>query len=177
MDIYIKKYIMKKIVRLTESDLVRLVKRVISEQNDSASLSKGLKMVVNNASLDLNGLKTICNFCKGRADLKQQTNTGQLITKVNKLLSGIENPVNLMGGGSVSNVAELINKEVKTPEEVCALIKFYYNQKSLVGLSFGGDDEDFYEAISDDLTTKVNTTEPLRRLITSIGSKVGAQPK
>lgn len=32
MDIYIKNYIMKKIVRLTENDLIRIVKRVINEQ-------------------------------------------------------------------------------------------------------------------------------------------------
>lgn len=32
MDIYNKKYIMKKIVRLTENDLMRIVKRVINEQ-------------------------------------------------------------------------------------------------------------------------------------------------
>jgi hypothetical protein len=47
----------------------------------------------------------------------------------------------------------------KTPEQACALLKFYRNQKSIVGQAFGGDDEDFYEAISDDLTTKVDTTD------------------
>ena len=73
-----------------------------------------------------------------------------------------------MGGGSVSKVADLISTQVKTPEQACALLKFYRNQKSIVGQAFGGDDEDFYEAISDDLTTKVDTTGPSGKLIDAI---------
>ena len=41
MYIYIKKYIMKKIVRLTENDLMRIVKRVINEQT---ALKTGIEL-------------------------------------------------------------------------------------------------------------------------------------
>jgi hypothetical protein len=143
------------------------VKPLVEQGNTQLSLSQGLKSTINGASKDLNGVKTICDFCK-RSNVKQQSNTPQLITKVNQLLSGIENPANLLGGGSVTKVAELIRTQVKTPEQACALIKFYQNQKSLVGLSFGGDDEDFYEAIHDDLVTKMNTTGPSEELINAI---------
>jgi hypothetical protein len=143
------------------------VKPLVEQGNTQLSLSQGLKSTINGASKDLNGVKKICDFCK-RSNVKQQSNTSQLITKVNKLLSGIENPANLLGGGSVTKVAELIRAQVKTPEQACALIKFYQNQKSLVGLSFGGDAEDFYEAIHDDLVTKMNTTGPSEELINAI---------
>jgi hypothetical protein len=143
------------------------VKPLVEQGNTQLSLSQGLKSTINGASKDLNGVKKICDFCK-RSNVKQQSNTSQLITKINKLLSGIENPANLLGGGSVTKVAELIRAQVKTPEQACALIKFYQNQKSLVGLSFGGDAEDFYEAIHDDLVTKMNTTGPSEELINAI---------
>ena len=144
-------------------------KPLVKEQgNTQLSLSQGLKSTINRATRDLTGVKTICDFCKGRPDVKAQSNTSQLITKVNQLLSGIESPLNLMGGGSVSKVADLISTQVKTPEQACALLKFYRNQKSIVGQAFGGDDEDFYEAISDDLTTKVDTTGPSGKLIDAI---------
>lgn len=154
---------------LVEQSAAKNVLKAIGTPNTQLSLSQGLEATINRATGDLDGVKTICDFCKGRQDVKMQSNTSQLITKVNELLSGIENPVNLMGGGSVTEVADLISNEVKTPEEACALIKFYQNQKSLVGLAFEGDDEDFYEAIHDDLVTKVNTTGPSRKLITAIG--------
>ena len=49
---------MKKIVRLTESDLVRLVKRVINEQTGTiSSLKIGDKILVSNKSIDVNQLK------------------------------------------------------------------------------------------------------------------------
>jgi len=145
-------------------------KPLVEQGNTQLSLSQGLKATINRATKDLEGIKTICDFCKGRPDVKAQSNTSQLITKVNQLLSGIESPVNLMGGGSVTKVAELISAQVKTPEEACALIKFYQNQKSLVGLAFEGDDEDFYEAIHDDLVTKMNTTGPAEKLINAINA-------
>jgi len=43
MDIYNKKYIMKKIVRLTENDLMRIVKRVIREENQNTLFKKQFK--------------------------------------------------------------------------------------------------------------------------------------
>ena len=43
MSIYNQKYIMKKIIRLTEDDLTRIVKRVIKEQRDNKSSSGSIK--------------------------------------------------------------------------------------------------------------------------------------
>ena len=43
----LKKNIMKKVVRLTESDLIRIVKRVISEQSATPSMGVGPKTIAN----------------------------------------------------------------------------------------------------------------------------------
>lgn len=61
MDIYNKKYIMKKIVRLTENDLMRIVKRVISEQSSVIKThadSRLVDKVFNDIKVAMEGLGT-----------------------------------------------------------------------------------------------------------------------
>ena len=46
-------------------------KPLVKEQgNTQLSLSQGLKSTINRATRDLAGVKTICDFCKGRPDVK-----------------------------------------------------------------------------------------------------------
>jgi hypothetical protein len=49
MDIYNKINYMSKIIRLTESDMIRLVKRVITEQSEKEDFHKKLEEVLNYA--------------------------------------------------------------------------------------------------------------------------------
>lgn len=146
------------------------VKPLISEDEGGNSLKDGLIAICDKESNNgLEGLKKVCDFCK-TSNVSQQGNTGDLITKVNDILSGIDNPLNVMGGGSVKEVADLLSTELNNAEEACALAKFYYNQKSVVGQAFGGDDEDFYEAIEDDSSGKINTAHPANDLINAFGN-------
>ena len=152
---------MKKVVRLTESDLIRIVKRVIKEQSNSGKsvTEKGLNTVLNKVAKyegDLKTLKPICDFCKSSGVYKQ-SNTDSLISMVSDAVSGLDNPLNIMGGGSISEVAKIIRTKSKSADETCALIKYY-----------DVDGEDFYEAIYDDSITKINTAQPANNLIEAI---------
>jgi hypothetical protein len=51
-DIYSKRNIMKKIVRLTEDDLTRIVEKVISEQTSGINTDKGFSLSPKNTNTD-----------------------------------------------------------------------------------------------------------------------------
>jgi hypothetical protein len=145
------------------------VKPLISEDEGGNSLKDGLFAICEKEKYNgLEGLKRVCDFCK-TSNVTSQGNTNDLITKVNDILSGIDNPLNVTGGGSVKEVADLLSTELNNAAEACALAKFYQNQKGIVGQAFGGDDEDFYEAIEDDSLGKMNTSHPANDVINAFG--------
>jgi hypothetical protein len=169
---------MKKIVRLTESDLTRIVKRVIKEQmemsletSESSPIAKGLRKILN-SNKGMDAIKNMTYFCK-KYGPAQEKYTNNVISMINNAISGIENPLNLTGGGSIAEVAKIFQKHVKTPEQVCGVIKNYKTEIGTVNYAaFGGDDEDFAEAIYDDSITKLNFAEPLQKLLNAISAVV-----
>ena len=78
--LYKNKYIMKKTIRLTESDLARIVRRVIREEN--SNIGGVLLCVAKSADLKLTDLEKISS-CK-----KLNTESGQTITNLNNCLAG-----------------------------------------------------------------------------------------
>ena len=64
--IFINKNIMKKVIKLTESDLIRIVKRVISEQGQSVDRTIIDKIIEKWITFDLGpeGEKVAPHFCK-----------------------------------------------------------------------------------------------------------------
>ena len=156
---------MKKVIRLTESDLMRLVKRVIREEQTAPTggtyldyFDKDLKVLLNSLQGTLRVTKVediqkVYNYCKVTT-VKKQTNTDMVADLIYSKLSGGDNPINPMGGGSVTNSANVIKNYIKGSTELCALLK-YYNK--------GG--ENFYTAVSGDSTYKLNTDQPLSNMI------------
>jgi hypothetical protein len=169
---------MKKIVRLTESDLTRIVKQVIKEQmemsletSESSPIAKGLRKILN-SNKGMDAIKNMTYFCK-KYGPAQEKYTNNVISMINNAISGIENPLNLTGGGSIAEVAKIFQKHVKTPEQVCGVIKNYKTEIGTVNYAaFGGDDEDFAEAIYDDSIAKLNFAEPLQKLLNAISAVV-----
>jgi hypothetical protein len=146
------------------------VRPLINEDEGGNSLKDGLIAICEKEKYNgLDGLKKVCEFCKS-SNVSQQGNTGNLIKSVNDILSGVDNPLNVMGGGSVKEVADLLLRELNSAEEACALAKFYHNMKGIVGQAFGGDDEDFYEAIEDDSLGKMDTAHPANDVINAFAS-------
>jgi coenzyme F420-reducing hydrogenase delta subunit len=63
---------MKKIIRLTESDLTRIVKRVISENNEDIFFLRRLQKY--DALIDYKMKEVLSTYCKGSKKLKQREN-------------------------------------------------------------------------------------------------------
>jgi hypothetical protein len=166
---------MKKIIRLTEADLTRIVRRVINEQmtnqTDSSPkltpLAQGLKKTIDSLpdNPGLEGVKKITTFCKTRSDVKYDNYIGNVNKMINKSLSGLSNPLNVMGGGSIDDVANIFRKYVKTPEQVCSVIKSFQTESNLADVTFGINGGDFYSGIYGDSKLKINTAQPANKLI------------
>ena len=161
---------MKKIIRLTESDLARIVKRVIREQMETNSnpLAQGLKNVIDSLpdNPGLEGVKKITSFCKKQSNLSNSKYVSNVIDMINEVLNGFSNPVNVMGGGSIDDVANIFRKYVKTPEQACSVIKFFETTAGLADVTFGNEGGgDFYSGIYGDSKFKINTAEPANKLI------------
>lgn len=173
---------MKKIIRLTEADLTRIVRRVLNEEmtNTSSSLTplaQGLKKVIdglgNNPGLE--GVKKITTFCKSRNDVKMDGYISNVIKMINNALSGISNPLNVMGGGSIDDVANIFRKYVKTPEQACSVIKNFQTEANLADVTFGNKGGgDFYSGIYGDSKFKINTAQPANKIIRVIQMTIPA---
>jgi hypothetical protein len=179
---------MGRIVRLTERDLTRLVRRVIREQeieNTASStkkgltpLAQGLKKVIDGlpSNPGVAGIRRITTYCKGRTDAKWNDSIGRINDMINDALSGLSNPLNLMGGGSIDKVANIFIDHVKTPEQACSVIKSFQTETNLADVALGplGNQGggDFYDGIWGDSKFKLNTAQPANKIIGAISRTI-----
>jgi len=150
---------MKKTIRLTETELVRLVKRIIREQSEVSSsdnMKKGLQSIVNyGVKVDY---RKVCNFCKKQNVSPQNPRAEKAAQEFSKLISGVENPFSNIAGflnkeSSAYKAGESISKNLKSAEDICSMIKYYSK--------YSGTDEDFCEAVSGELSYKFDASTNL----------------
>ena len=133
---------MKKVIRLTESDLTRLVKRVINEQiffGNSGGLTLGTPEI-DNGTVDLTvGSSNPCLAYKSSAELtlelfgklrgvgltitktEEKNNTGQYQT----IQSWISRLNNSMTGAGASNDLTKVLSEIKTQQQMGSVLNAY----------------------------------------------------
>jgi hypothetical protein len=79
VNIFINKKIMAKIIKLTESDLVRIVKRVINEeQKNKKNLNEGVLMTLGGLALGGAIVKKAYDYIKNRQLKNRMTETGNV---------------------------------------------------------------------------------------------------
>jgi len=142
---------MKKIIRLTESDLTRLVRRVIKEQANNNLKNLLLKSVGN--------YKSVCSICSQQSNLDTNNpRARKAASGFQQAIYGGENPLSNFGGGenknsSASKAGMALEKNLTSAEDICTMIKYY-------GEYYGGD-EDFCDALSGELKFKADSTTNL----------------
>jgi hypothetical protein len=142
---------MRKIVRLTENDLSRIVKRVIKEQTNNNLKNLLLKSIGN--------YKSVCQLCSKQSNLDTNNPRARKAAhEFQQAIYGGENPLSNFGGwdnkkSSASKAGMALEKNLTSAEDICTMIKYY-------GDYYGGD-EDFCEALSGELKFKVDSTRNL----------------
>jgi hypothetical protein len=152
---------MKKIIRLTESDLTRLVRRVIKEQQLESSTVSGDEMekVLSQGGNGFKGIQSAVNFCKSK-NVPSNEKVDKLETMIDQAITGVENPLNLMGGSpGLKKVAQIMEKNISNTTELCSLLKHYY---------ING--EDFATAMRGEVNTKLNSTGAADFILLAINS-------
>ena len=155
---------MKKIVRLTENDLVRLVKTILKEQ---AKPNNNLKnILLQKVGTGTGGAyKEICKICS-----QQDLNIGNPSAKkaaqgFANAIAGGENPLSNFGGsGPYSNknssaykAGKSLENNLKSAEDICTMIQYYS--------TYTGSGEDFCDAVSGELNYKLNSTSNLDLMV------------
>jgi leucyl-tRNA synthetase len=112
---------MKKVIRLTESDLIRLVKRVISEQSDDGLFSEDEKYMLKK---NIESLRDQISMVRKEnfEEKKEQTKT-TLISMKNKMKSLINRTIDKVKGkidekqlNNLKRRADLLNKKLEELE-------------------------------------------------------------
>ena len=132
-------------------------KPLLTENPDE--LEKGLRQVLNGISVmttdaNVNDVNKVYTYCKS-SNVTKQPNTDKVAGRIHDALSGLDNPLNVMGGGSVAETAKIILFHIKGATQLCSLLKYYKD-------SSGG--ENFYDAIYDDTMGKLDTVSPVGKL-------------
>jgi hypothetical protein len=122
-------------------------------------LEKGLRQVLSGISVmttdaNVNDVNKVYYYCKN-SKVSKQPNTDKVAKEIHQRLSGMDNPLNVMGGGSVADTAKIILYNIKGATQLCSLLKYYKD-------SSGG--ENFYDAIYDDTMGKLDTVSPIGKL-------------
>jgi hypothetical protein len=146
---------MKKVIRLTESDLVRLVKRVISEQDII-----GMANQILSGSGDSNTkVKEFCDLCK--------KSKAQPHPRANRFADVIRDAVQGVGTNeeSIYHVFDSLEQQVRHGggdsyfDEFCSLVKAYQQSYNV----------DLYTDLSSDISDEsewVRIMRPIRSLLT-----------
>ena len=156
---------MKKVVRLTESDLANLVKRILIEQSAGDTVSTALSGINPVAGAAGRVIPILTNIINGGGAASQKVN--QIFTackgskypinqNTNKIADSIYNAVT--GLGTNENMVYKALQSIRTADELCGVIKSYqssYNQ-------------DLYAALDGDFDSEsewVQIMRPLRDVV------------
>jgi len=167
---------MKRIVRLTEADLTRLVKRVIREQqnpvNDLINKVAGPAPTSNNLKQFLSDkigvgsgskYKEICFACMRQNNLNNNNPRANKAAKeFDNAIQGGENPFSNFGGGenkdsSAYKAGMALQNNLTSAEDICTMIKYYSN--------YSGSGEEFSDAVEGELNYKVDSTTNLDLMV------------
>ena len=164
----IKEYIMKKIIRLTEKDLTRIVKRVIEEQktlkesdiNLMFGLGTAIDILINGTDNSSDKVKnTILQCQKSKSPITSRTN--QLADRIYDSIAGL---------GTDEQMVFRTLKQLKTLEEFCGVSKSYRN-------SYG---KDLFSALDGDFDSEsewVQIMRPIRDLAVITKQKPVQKPQ
>ena len=126
MGIFItKEYIMKKIIRLTESDLTRIIKRVIKEQSILSMPDLG------NDAVGLHKTGVGCMSYKEDNQIVfdifmgSRKSTGQPSQNDQKIKNWVTRIGGSIAGTGISPDFTKVLSEIKTPQELCAVLIVY----------------------------------------------------
>lgn len=152
---------MKKVIKLTENDLIRLVKRVMKEQSQpNSNLKNILKQKVGSGSGS--AYKEICKICS-QQDLDISNPSAKKAAKeFDNAITGGENPLSNFGGNinknsSASKAGNALENNLKSAEDICTMIQYYS--------TYTGSGEDFCEAVSGELNYKFDSTSNLDLMV------------
>ena len=154
---------MKKVIRLTEADLTRIVKRVLKEQTSSDYIKNVVAGNVGGAASDMVGmLSTIING-SGYASQKVKSIINKcsgsnfpITAQTNKIADSIYNAVS--GLGTNENMVYSAMRTPRSVDEFCGVVKSYKS-------SYG---EDLYTALDGDFDSEsewVEIMKPLRDVV------------
>ncbi len=155
---------MKKVIRMTEADLTKLVRRVISEQGaiipgEEKDLRMKLQKLVGTGSG--HEFKTICRMCSEYRLDKNNPRAERAANEFDSAITGGENPFSNIAGdnkkSSAYKAGMAISKNLKSAVDICTMIqnyKFYTNQS-----------ESFCDAVQGELNYKVDSTSNLNLMV------------
>lgn len=155
---------MKKVIRMTEADLTRLVRRVISEQGaiipgEEQDLRMKLQKLVGAGSG--HQFKTICRMCSEYSLDKNNPRAEKAANEFDHAITGGENPFSNIAGNNKESSAYkagmAISKNLKSAVDICTMIqnyKYYTNQS-----------ESFCEAVEGELNYKIASSSNLDLMV------------
>ena len=141
---------MKKVIRLTESDLVKLVKKVIKEQD---LIGMANQILSGSGDSDTKVLE-FCNICK-KSNLIFYKDTG----RVNQFADQIRDAV--QGVGTNEESIYKVFEDLESFDEFCGMVMAYEDSYNV----------DLYTDLSDDISDEsewVRIMRPLRNLVHNI---------
>ena len=138
---------MKKIIRLTESDLTRLVRRVIKEQQSLKPIFSGAEMQKSIKSNGFRGIQDAVKYCKSKR-IDKNPKFNKIEEMIYQSVSGVENPLNITGGSpGLEKVGQILSRYISNTNDLCSLIaNFYVNG------------EDFETLMKGEINTKMDST-------------------
>lgn len=155
---------MKKVIRLTESELISLVKKIVNEQGaiipgSEQDIKINLKNLV--GAGHGSNYEKICAFC-GQLDLDSNNQRAQKAAiEFESAISGGENPFSNISGdnkkSSAYRAGMAILQNLKTATDVCTMIKYYKD--------YAPGDESFCEAVQGELNYKIDSTSNLNLMV------------
>ena len=136
-------------------------KPLVNEQQSQTPTVSGSEMekFLSNSGNGFNGIQAAVKFCKSKKVANNQKNDG-LEELIYQAISGVENPLNLMGGSpGLEKVAQILNKNISNTTELCSLIG-----------NFMINGEDFETAIKGEVNTKMNSVGAADHVLLAINS-------